>query len=163
MWPNQVTTGFTFISVSWGGRSLGCSLPPSKSLGSFTAWYTGRVPFWWSGAYVRAPAAIKNGNCGFIKHGYESWGSLLCLVVSGGGSKWNRSWLAGGILGEAVWKCCRCSSKDNFCSRMRIIQESVQQDGLDLERCCCYSVVWNYWHALVQWKYRLCGLFNISN
>lgn len=79
--------------------------PTTNSLGNFTAWSAGRVPVWWSGAYVRGPAAIKSGNCGSIKHGYESWGSLLCLVVSGGGSKQNRSCLGGSILGEAIWKC----------------------------------------------------------
>lgn len=84
------------------------------SLGNFTAWSVGRVPFWWSGAYVRATAAIKSGNCGSIKHGNESWGSLLCLVVSGGGSWQNRSCLAAGILGEAIWNSYRFLSKNNF-------------------------------------------------
>lgn len=109
MWPNQVTSGFT----SFLGE---CCLqsPTSMSLGNFTAWSVGRVPFWWSGAYVRAPAAIKSGNCGSIKHGYESWGSLLCLVVSGGGSWQNRSCLAVGILGEAIWNSSSFLSKNNF-------------------------------------------------
>lgn len=117
------------------------SLPPSKSLGNFTAWSTGRVPFWWSVAYVRAPVAIKSGNCGSIKHGYDSWGSLLCLVVSGGGSKRNRSWLAGGSLGEAIWKGCSCSSESNFCLKMTII----------MNKCLCFPhVTIHSWNVVLQ-------------
>lgn len=89
-----------------------------STLGNFTAWSAVRVPFWWSAAYVRAPLAIKNGNLGSIKHGYESWGSLRCLVVSGGGSKRNRSWLAWGILGEAIWKGCESFNMISSCSTM---------------------------------------------
>lgn len=104
---------------------VACCLPSSRSLCYFTAGSTGRVPLWWSIAYVRGPGAIRSGNCGSIKQRYDSWRSLLSLVVSGGGSKRNRSWLAGGILGETLWKGCRFLA-NYFCLKMTIIMNKTE-------------------------------------